>query len=229
MHIASDFLCGWDFNWKSTKCKCTINILYVVNLPNYIEVNWPSGILFSLPFSSHASSIYKRRAEKKPGTIYSPVMPRTFNFKIDNAFMTFHTYSIVTFLVFFFRYYVYAVRHGTTCVNAMQTYPSSTMCRWKVTIFCDNHNLMKSVFTWGLNTDWASTIYFCNLYQWIFRKDLNTTDWKYRHQKNQYVMSSFNEYLLSLKENVSNSMVTTLTPSQLHLTWALYFSRISKK
>lgn len=39
MHIASDFLCGWDYNWKSTKCKSTINILYVVNLPNYIEVN----------------------------------------------------------------------------------------------------------------------------------------------------------------------------------------------
>lgn len=31
-------------------------------------------------------------------------------------------------------------------------------------------------------------------------------------------MSSFNEYLLSLKENVSNSMVTTLTPNQLHPT-----------
>lgn len=27
-------------------------------------------------------------------------------------------------------------------------------------------------------------------------------------------MSSFNEYLLSLKENVSNSMVTTLTPNE---------------
>lgn len=54
------------------------------------------------------------------------------------------------------------------------TFPSSTMSRWEVTIFCDNQNQMKSLCTWGINTDWPSTIYFRVLSTHFPQRLLNT-------------------------------------------------------